>query len=80
MVLFQTAGSWGIPLHDGTMSVGLVLHKTTFKEKRQQSNSLEEFYLNAIDECPLIAELLSSQASSSQNSKLSKITLTSLTV
>ncbi len=23
---------WGIPLHDGTMSVGLVLHKTTFKE------------------------------------------------
>lgn len=49
---------WGIPLHDGTMSVGLVLHKTTFKEKREQSKSLEEIYLNAIAECPLIAELV----------------------
>jgi flavin-dependent dehydrogenase len=49
---------WGIPLHDGTMSVGLVFHKTTFKEKRQQSKSLEEIYLNAIEECPLIAELV----------------------
>ncbi len=49
---------WGIPLHDGTMSVGLVLHKTTFKEVRQQSNSLEQIYLNAIDSCPLIADLV----------------------
>ena len=49
---------WGIPLHDGTMSVGLVLHKTTFKEKRQQSKSIEEIYLNVIEECPLIAELV----------------------
>jgi flavin-dependent dehydrogenase len=49
---------WGIPLHNGTMSVGLVLHKTTFKEKRQQGDSLEQIYLNAISECPLIADLL----------------------
>ena len=49
---------WGIPLHDGTMSVGLVLHKTTFKEVRQQSDSLEQIYLNAIDSCPLIADLV----------------------
>jgi flavin-dependent dehydrogenase len=49
---------WGIPLHDGTMSVGLVLHKTTFKEKREQSKSLKEIYLNAIAECPLISELV----------------------
>ena len=51
---------WGIPLHDGTMSVGLVLHKTTFKEKRQQYGSLEQIYLNAINECPLIADLVKS--------------------
>jgi flavin-dependent dehydrogenase len=51
---------WGIPLHDGTMSVGLVLHKTTFKEKRQQYESLEQIYLNAINECPLIADLVKS--------------------
>lgn len=49
---------WGIPLHDGTMSVGLVLHKTTFKEKRQQFDSLERIYLDAIDSCPLIADLV----------------------
>jgi len=49
---------WGIPLHDGTMSVGLVLHKTSFKEKRQQFDSLEQIYLDAIDSCPLIADLV----------------------
>ena len=51
---------WGIPLHNGTMSVGLVLHKTTFKEQRQQFDSLEQIYLNAIDSCPLIADLVKS--------------------
>jgi flavin-dependent dehydrogenase len=51
---------WGIPLHDGTMSVGLVLHKTTFKEKRQQYESLEGIYLDAISSCPLIADLVKS--------------------
>jgi flavin-dependent dehydrogenase len=49
---------WGIPLHNGTMSVGLVLHKTTFKEKRQQGDYLERIYLDAIDSCPLIADLV----------------------
>jgi flavin-dependent dehydrogenase len=49
---------WGIPLHDGTMSVGLVLHKTTFKEKRQQFDSLEQLYFEAIDSCPLLADLV----------------------
>ncbi|HKF37020.1 MAG TPA: NAD(P)/FAD-dependent oxidoreductase [Ktedonobacteraceae bacterium] len=51
---------WGIPLHNGTMSVGLVLHKTSFKDQRQQLNSLEQIYLSAIDSCPLIADLLKS--------------------
>ena len=50
---------WGIPLHNGTMSVGLVLHKTRFKERRQQHESLEKMYLEAIAGCPLIADLLS---------------------
>ena len=36
---------WGIPLHNGTMSVGLVLHKETFKAKREASGSLEQAYL-----------------------------------
>jgi hypothetical protein len=49
---------WGIPLHNGTMSVGIVLHKTTFKEKRAEGASLEQIYLAAIDSCPLIADLV----------------------
>ena len=49
---------WAIPLHNGTMSVGLVLHKTTFKEKRQHLDSLEQIYFEAIDSCPLIADLV----------------------
>ena len=51
---------WGIPLQNGRMSVGLVLHKTIFKDQRQQFNSLEQIYLGAIDACPLIADLLKS--------------------
>jgi flavin-dependent dehydrogenase len=49
---------WGIPLHDDTMSVGLVLHKTTFKQKRQEGLSLEQIYKTAINDCPLIAKLV----------------------
>lgn len=49
---------WGIPLHDGTMSVGLVLHKTTFKEKRQQGLTSEQIYQQALNECPLITDLV----------------------
>ncbi|HCP74996.1 MAG TPA: FAD-binding protein, partial [Ktedonobacter sp.] len=51
---------WGIPLHNGTMSVGLVLHRTTFKEKRQQGHTAEQIYMDAINECPLIGDLLTS--------------------
>jgi flavin-dependent dehydrogenase len=51
---------WGIPLHDGTMSVGVVQHKTNFQEKREQFASLEALYQAAIDECPLIKDLLQS--------------------
>jgi flavin-dependent dehydrogenase len=49
---------WGIPLHDGTMSVGLVLHKTTFKEKREQVGDLKQIYMDAINECPLLLDLV----------------------
>ncbi|HEX7737947.1 MAG TPA: NAD(P)/FAD-dependent oxidoreductase [Ktedonobacteraceae bacterium] len=49
---------WGIPLHNETTSVGYVLHKSAFKEKRQQGGSLEQIYLDAIAECPLIADLV----------------------
>lgn len=49
---------WGIPLHDGTMSVGLVLHRTTFQAKRREHATLEKMLLAAVAECPLIADLV----------------------
>jgi flavin-dependent dehydrogenase len=49
---------WGIPLHDGTMSVGLVLHKNSFKARREDGESLERLYLDGVRESPLFAELL----------------------
>jgi flavin-dependent dehydrogenase len=51
---------WGIPLHDGKLSVGLVTHRETFKSKRQEGASSEQIYREAIDECPAIADLLAS--------------------
>ncbi|HXT36503.1 MAG TPA: tryptophan 7-halogenase [Chloroflexota bacterium] len=56
----QDGWLWGIPLHDGTMSVGVVLDKTTFKEKRRKLGSLTRLYLAAIDECPLISDRVKS--------------------
>lgn len=49
---------WHIPLHDKTHSVGLVLHKTVFKEKRQQGMTPEQIYMKAIQGSPLISGLL----------------------
>jgi flavin-dependent dehydrogenase len=49
---------WLIPLHDGTMSVGLVLHKNNFKARRESRESLEGVYREGILESALIAELL----------------------
>jgi flavin-dependent dehydrogenase len=49
---------WGIPLHDDTLSVGLVVHKDNFKARREESGSLEQLYLDGVRESPLFAELL----------------------
>ena len=32
---------WAIPLHNGTTSIGVVIHKTRFKERRQQGDTVE---------------------------------------
>jgi hypothetical protein len=48
---------WAIPLHDGTLSVGLVIHQKTYKERRA-ATGLEELYFNGIADCPCVAELL----------------------
>lgn len=47
---------WGIPLDEEVMSIGVVIHKSAYKEKR--TKNLEEIYAEAIAECPLIADMM----------------------
>ncbi|MGW3863491.1 NAD(P)/FAD-dependent oxidoreductase [Streptomyces sp. NPDC005047] len=49
---------WAIPLHDGTLSVGLVTDKHSFKEARRHTGSTEAAYHQALTQCPLLARLL----------------------
>jgi flavin-dependent dehydrogenase len=47
---------WAIPLHDDTMSVGLVIHKDALAAKKPLSQ--EQILAQAIDEAPLIQHIL----------------------
>lgn len=47
---------WGIPLDEEIMSVGVVMHKSTYKERL--TKNLKDIYVEAIAECPLIADLV----------------------
>ncbi|MEU5633651.1 NAD(P)/FAD-dependent oxidoreductase [Streptomyces rishiriensis] len=51
-----TGWMWAIPLHDGTLSSGLVLHRTTFQEMRKYA-TLEEIYRDAVTSCRVVAGL-----------------------
>ena len=50
---------WLIPLHDGTLSVGLVTSKIRFGAKRQRYSALEHYYLDRVQTCRLAREVLS---------------------
>jgi flavin-dependent dehydrogenase len=47
---------WGIPLHDGTMSVGVVLHKDAIAARREAG--LDSIYCESIQASPLISRIL----------------------
>ncbi|MFG3317584.1 NAD(P)/FAD-dependent oxidoreductase [Streptomyces sp. NPDC048171] len=49
---------WAIPLHDGTLSVGLVTDKHSFKEARRHTGSTEAAYHQALTQSPLLARVL----------------------
>jgi len=49
---------WAIPLHDGTLSLGLVAHREEFKKRRADSPDLVELYLKAVAESPLGSRLV----------------------
>jgi flavin-dependent dehydrogenase len=48
---------WAIPLHDGTVSVGLVIDRDLYKAKRANAG-LEEIYFDAIANCKSVSEIL----------------------
>ena len=49
---------WAIPLAQDKTSIGVVMHKSFYKEKKV--SSLSEIYQNAIANCPVIADMLGS--------------------
>ncbi|WP_410600321.1 NAD(P)/FAD-dependent oxidoreductase [Amycolatopsis sp. lyj-90] len=49
---------WGIPLPDGTMSVGLVTGKDSFNAARNELGGVDPVYHKAIGDCPAIQQLL----------------------
>lgn len=49
---------WAIPLHDGTMSVGLVTGRDDFNRQRQELGSIEAVYHRALQQCPSVVDLL----------------------
>ncbi len=54
----QDGWIWGIPLHDGTLSVGVVMHRDNFKKLRDAGNSLDKIYAESIESCPLLKGLV----------------------
>ncbi len=51
---------WGIPLHDGTMSVGLVTDTDTFTRKKREGASPDQIYSDGIVQNSTIAALIAS--------------------
>jgi flavin-dependent dehydrogenase len=49
---------WGIPLHNGTLSVGLVQSKEAYARKREAGATVEEMYHQDIVDCPLIWDVV----------------------
>ncbi|HXE94237.1 MAG TPA: NAD(P)/FAD-dependent oxidoreductase [Gaiellaceae bacterium] len=48
---------WAIPLHDGSLSVGVVLHKSRLKELRE-TKDLDTIYREALDSSPVVRDLV----------------------
>ncbi|MEV0449089.1 tryptophan 7-halogenase [Streptomyces sp. NPDC050600] len=49
---------WAIPLHDGTLSVGLVTDKRSFQQARDTLGSIDAVYEEALGRCPLLGQIL----------------------
>lgn len=51
---------WVIPLHDGTTSIGVVMHENSSKQKKkaQPGQSLTEHYMEQLKFCPGVMDLI----------------------
>jgi len=49
---------WTIPLHDGTVSIGAVIHQNTFKEMRAEHKTLETILQRCLDGTPVVRKML----------------------
>ncbi|WP_037889327.1 NAD(P)/FAD-dependent oxidoreductase [Streptomyces sp. NRRL S-87] len=49
---------WAIPLHDGTLSVGLVTSKRSFNRARGQHGSIDAVYHQALEQSPHLTRIL----------------------
>jgi len=50
--------TWAIPLHDGTLSVGVVIHRDTYRAWKAELDGNEGIYRRGIALCPDIQRLL----------------------
>ncbi len=50
--------TWAIPLHDNSLSVGVVMHRDYYSERRRQLGSLEALYADGIAASPDVSSRL----------------------
>ncbi|KAJ7198970.1 hypothetical protein GGX14DRAFT_573055 [Mycena pura] len=58
----ESGWSWTIPLHDGTTSIGFVMHQDFSIAKKAKTSGLKEHYLDQLQFCPGVRELLGEDA------------------
>jgi flavine halogenase len=51
--------TWAIPLHDGTLSVGVVVHRDIYTQRRRSLNSLSDYFEQALERSPDVTSLIS---------------------
>ncbi len=54
----RSGWTWAIPLHDGTTSVGLVLHRDTWRLWKDEPGDVEAVYRRGLEACPDLGVLL----------------------
>jgi flavine halogenase len=51
--------TWAIPLHDGTLSVGVVVHRDVYKTRRRAWQSPEHYFAKTLELSPDVTSLIS---------------------